>query len=182
MTENQHSENKLNCLEEVMKTEVIPQTIQSFFNSEGGYLYVGVADTGKLQERLVGLANDFELIAKTGLSVDKMCDMLEKKIRDSLRSHLASEAEIDPLLEFNFRYIEGVQILEIRIKQSPAPCFFRHLTKNKKPKQFELYFNNKSIGSNRTLDDFYVRRGNGKSLLETHQAFYEYAKKRFVNL
>lgn len=182
MLETQYSENKLNCLEEVMKTEVIPKTVQSFLNAEGGYLYVGIADTGELHERLVGLADDFKSINEPNLPMDEICDVLVRKIRDSLGLYLTSEVEISPLLEFNFRDIEGTQILEIKIEKSPAPFFFRHLTKQKKPKQFELYFNNKPAGQHRILDDFYIRIGNAKKSLDTHQEFYEYIKSRFANL
>ena len=62
LSENQYSENKEVFGAPVMKTKVIPQTIQSFLNSEGGYLYIGIKDTGTLEERLVGLTFDRETI------------------------------------------------------------------------------------------------------------------------
>lgn len=183
MTENQHTENKENFSEDVMKTKSIPYAIQSFLNSDGGYLYIGVKDTGTLKERLVGLEYDFESINKDSeqLVNDKLCDKLEARIRDSLEKYLISNTQIGQLLEFNFRDIEGVQILEIAVKKSTKPVYYQHLAKtDKKPKKFQIYYNN-SIVTERSIDDFYIRSGNRKKLLETHQEFYEYAHRRFEN-
>ena len=48
MSEDQYTENKEIFSEDVMQHEVIPKTIQSFLNSEGDYLYIGIKDTGEL--------------------------------------------------------------------------------------------------------------------------------------
>ena len=179
MAEGQHTENKEKFGEDIMREKVIPQAVQSFFNSEGGHLYIGVKDTGNLGERLVGLDDDFgQIEGSENMTNDKLCDELEKRILDALEKHLSSDAAIGQLVKIKFVIVEGVQIAEILVKPSPKPWFFRHLTKGNKLKKFDLYFDNKKLEA-RTLDDFYIRRGNSKKPLDTHEHFYRYAVERF---
>jgi len=178
LDENQYSENKENFGEDVMKYEVIPKTVQSFLNSEGGFLYIGVKDTGTLEERLVGLDFDRKLIEKSKgqkLSDDKFLDHLEMEINDVLNKFLSSSAPIGPLISINFPKIKGKLISEIHISKSIDPFFFKHLTRKNSPKRFELKFNNETVGQ-RSVDDFYIRTGGKKKLLETHEEFYIYVK------
>ena len=180
MTEGQYTENKEKFGESVMRDKVIPQTVQSFLNSEGGYLYIGIKDTGELDQRLVGLGYDFELIdPEHNTTNDKLCDELERKIMDSLYKHLESTAQMGQLVKIHFVDIDDVQIVEIEIKPSPQPWFFKHITKKNKPKQFDLCFDDEK--TSRSLDDFYIRFGGAKKLLETHSEFYKYAKSHFTN-
>ena len=181
MSENQYSENKAAFGEDVMKHEVIPKTVQSFLNSEGGYLYIGVKDTGTLAERLIGLDFERQVIETSKgekLSDDKFLDYLEMEINDVLTKYLSSDVAIGPLISITFPIVEGIQILEIHITKSSSPFFFKQMTRKNALKRFELKFNNESSGQ-RYLDDFYVRSGGKKKLLETHEEFYNYAKNQF---
>jgi len=181
MSEDQHSENKEKFGEDVMKTEVIPKTVQSFLNSEGGYLYVGVRDAGSLKERLAGLSYDFE---KLGIKSDsdweeKSCDVLAKRVTDALARHLYSSKNIGSLIDIDFPIICNVRIMQIKIEPSPTPWFYKHITKNNKIKKFRVTFGDST--HDRYLDDFYIRQGNGKKRLDTIEEFYNYSVGRFIN-
>ena len=180
MAEGQHCENKENFGEPVMRDDVIPKTVQSFLNSEGGYLYVGIRDTGGIRERLAGLEYDLDLIREERgqEQTDKLCDMLELRIMSALEKHLVSDAALGPLVTVSFPRIRGVVIVEIAMKKSPHPWFYRHMTKKNKAKQFQILDGEEPAGS-RALDDFYIRQGNSKKRLDTMREFYEYAKTRF---
>ena len=52
MREDQYTENKSRFGEDIMRHNVIPKTIQSFLNSEGGYLYIGIGDTGEIKRKI----------------------------------------------------------------------------------------------------------------------------------
>ena len=179
MNEGHYTENKKNFFEDVMSNKVIPQTVQSFLNSEGGFLYIGVLDTGTLEERLVGLDQDFEQIqGYKNMTNGEMCDEMERKIMDALDKYLKSNTALGPLVEIKFVQISGVQIAEIKITQSSKPWFFRRLSKNNKPQSFELWLDNKRVGK-RVLDDFYIRRGGSKKMLSTHEEVYTYVMDHF---
>ena len=180
MTEDQHTENKEIFNEPVMRHDVIPKTIQSFLNSEGGYLYIGIKDMGTLKERLVGLDEDMKLIDKdSNKTKDKQCDDLERRIMDSIEKHLDSRESIGSLIEIKFPIIHNVQIVEIAIKQSPRPWFFKH-GKNNRPEEFELRLRGEIVRKQR-IDSFYIRRGGSKKLLETYREFYDYTTAHFTN-
>jgi len=184
MSENQYSENKEVFGEDVMKYEVIPKTVQSFLNAEGGYLYIGVKDEGTLQERVVGLAFDREIIEKSKggkLSIEKFQDYLEMELNDILTKYLAFTSPIGPLIEINYPEINGKNILEIHIAKSPAPFFFKNLTRKNLPKKFDIRFANDTLGQ-RFLDDFYIRSGGKKRPLETFEQFYNYFKEHWLKI
>ena len=179
MGEDQHTENKENFFESNMSNLEIPQTVQSFLNSEGGYLYIGVRDTGTSRERLVGLDPDFEQISNHKLLTnDKLCDELERKIMNALDKYLESDTALGPLVEIKFVRVSGTQIVEIDVLPSPKPWFYRHLARSNKPKSFELWFSGEKEGE-RVLDDFYIRRGGSKKRLPTHKEFYTYVMDHF---
>lgn len=184
MHENQYSENKVGFVKDIMRNDVIPKTIQSFLNSLGGYLYIGIRDQGSLKERCVGLGRDFDVMRKNTkmthgeMTNDKLCDKLELDIMYTLNRYLRSDVDIGPLVKINFITICNAQIIEIVIKQSPSPWFYKHITKNGKLKQYELRYENEPI-TKRVLDDFYIRRGNGKVLLQTHKEIYDYTKSHY---
>ena len=183
MNENQTSENKANFGGEHMHDDSIPKAVQSFLNSDGGYLYVGVGDEGDLEERLIGLEYDFDLITKKhgNMSRGKLCDKLEIRVMDSLEKHLSPEASLGSLIDIRFPTVLGVTIMEIRVGKSPRPWFYRNHTKAGKPKQYEIRFDGQTV-EQRELDDFYIRRGGSKKPLHTHEKFYTYAKNRFSNI
>lgn len=179
MHEDQYSENKMDFIKDIMRNDVIPKTIQSFLNSLGGYLYIGIRDQGSLEERLVGISHDFEAMSKgIKMTNDKLCDKFELDIMHTLNKHLKSDVEIGPLVKINFVTICNVQIVEIAIKQSPSPWFFKNIGKNGKQKQYKIQYGNDSV-MERILDDFYIRRGNGKVQLQTHEEFHDYVKSHY---
>ena len=181
MMESQHSENKENFSEDIMRQEVIPKTVQSFLNSDGGYLYIGVKDTGSCPEkRLVGLDYDLGMVEDSeDMPEDKRWDKLEMKIRDALERHLNSGANMGPLVRIRRVSVCGVYIAEIRVTTSPEPWFYSNISKNGKPKKYDICFQNKTE-TTRELDDFYIRDGGRKRQLETHSKFYEYARLHFL--
>ena len=97
---------------------------------------------------------------------------------DSAKKHLESSKNIGKLVRVNFSIIDGIQIAEVVIKPSPESWFFKY-EENNKPQKFELKIGNKTHGQ-RYLDDFYIRSGGSKELLDTHKKFYDYAIKRFM--
>ena len=173
MNEDHHNENKETFSDETMRHEVIPQTVQSFLNSDGGNLYVGVKDSGPIDERLTGLDYDFKHIdGYKHLSNDKLCDKLTLKIMDALNKYLISDTKIGPLVTIKYPYVRDIQIAHIRVKRSQKPWFFQHLGRSGKQVEFDLSLNDKHI--KRKLDDFYIRDGAMKRLLTTNQEFYKY--------
>lgn len=176
MAEDQHSENKADFSTKIMRDEVIPKTVQSFLNSEGGYLYIGVADVGSLKERLVGLREDFTIIdPNNNMTNDKRCDVLEMRIMDSLMSRLQSDEPIGPLVTIKFVNVRRVQIVEISIRRSPKPWFYTHKAKT----PFQICKGGQRV-TDMMLDEFYIRSGGSKVRLETHKNVYDYIKSRFT--
>ncbi len=54
MAESQYSENKSSFGTQDMRQDgAIPKTVRAFLNSDGGYLYIGIQDTGSLDQKLV---------------------------------------------------------------------------------------------------------------------------------
>ena len=180
---------KIKELKDILRFSVM-KTIAAFANTDGGTLYIGIKDTGTLEERLVGLTFDREIIEngrrakdwlekerKEKLPDEKVEDFLEMDLMTVLTKYLASDEPIAPLLETNFPEIDGIKILEIHVAKSPKPFFFKNLSGGREIK-FNIKFNNESFGQ-RFLDSFYIRRGGSKIMLEKNQDFYDYAKNRF---
>ena len=182
MQEGQHTENKELFYGNVMRNDVIPKAVQAFLNSEGGYLYIGVRDTGSLEERLVGLDRDFQQI--TGykdMTIDKLQDKLKGIIMSALDKRLTSDVSLGSLVEINFVDINKICIAEITVQKSTKPWFFQNLSRSGKPFEFELFLNKEPKGK-RTLDDFYIRQGERKVMLSTHKEFYKYAVNHFESI
>ena len=180
MKETQYTENKERFGESVMKDKSIPQAVQSFLNSEGGTVYLGIKDSGTIEERLVGLDRDLEQMReKTEDTTDKLCDYLAMAIMDALEKHLASSAPLGPLVSVNFKDVRDKKIAEILISPSSEPWFYRHTSSRNKLKIFNIKYGDENYKSQK-LDYFYIRRGASKKLLETHEEFYNYAKRRFT--
>jgi len=184
MHEGQYTENKEKFDVDGVRNEAIPKEIQSFLNSDGGYLYVGVRDTGSLEERLVGLDYDFDIIRHkdpNDLTDDKLCDKLEQKVMDTLAKYLVSKALLGVLVKIDFPSIRGTQIMQLTINKSPFPWFYRHITNSNKAKLLQVTVKD-SVGPkhDRYLDDFYIRQGSSKKRLDTIEEFYNYSVDRFI--
>lgn len=182
MNESQHSENKEVFGEEEMKSDVIPKSVQAFLNSEGGYLYVGIRDSGSLEERLVGIDRDLDMAntKKENLTNGELCDILHRNVLDALEKYLRSDSDLGSLVDIDFPLICGIQIMQITVKSSPHPWFFKNLSRSNKEKEFQVIFDG-GVFDRRKLDDFYIRRGNAKTRLTTAEDLYNYFRVRFLN-
>ena len=86
LNETQNSENKSNFYQPVMQNEVMPKTIQSFLNADGGYLYIGVKDDAPPEEKIVGLDEDRKILEERygKLSDDKLKDQFRSDVEKTL--------------------------------------------------------------------------------------------------
>ena len=178
--ETHYVENKENFTEPIMKNEVIPKTIQSFLNAHGGSVFIGVKDDPNAgEEKIIGLKSDRDYYeAKEGpLSDDKFQDDMITELEDSLEKNLRSRTRLGELLDYEWPEIDGKMILEIIIKSSDFPIFYKYWSKKKTEMIFDvgvIQNNSFKIHSQRKVDDFYVRDGSRKKLLETTEAFSTY--------
>lgn len=180
--ESHTSENKESFYEPIMREHVIPATVQSFLNADGGYLYIGIFDGGSTSsEKFRGLGEDKEYVTqklvKSGklqpgetLSDSAFSDIFQSDIEKTLDKHLISDNSLGPLIDYGFVTIDGVTILEMVIKNSPNPVF------SKNTETFELYQHGKTVGKTITRDIFYFRDGSRKKPIETFQDFFKYLK------
>jgi len=186
--ETHFSENKDSFTNDHMSDEVIPKTIQSFLNSNGGSLFLGIKDDGKtIEEKLAGLKTDrdyYETKYNAPMSDDKFKDKLRSELMESLDSNLVSDIRLGELLHFEWFSIDGKIILEINIPASKTPIFYRHIQKTGRQKGKPIEFdvgvtknNNFELHTTRQLDDFYIRDGSRKVRLSTFQEFTIY----FIN-
>ena len=141
--------------------KVVCTAVASLLNTQGGYVYVGVNDDGVP----VGLERDFSLIHDGGNN-----DKLEMQIRAALNKNLSNYETVSHFIEITFPSVTGIEICEIKIKPSSEPIFL-------KTTNYSVSINNSN--TNRHFDDFYIRDGNGKRLLEEHQEFLRYWSLRF---
>jgi uncharacterized repeat protein (TIGR03833 family) len=141
--------------------KVVCTAVSSMLNTQGGYVYVGVNDDGLP----IGLERDFSLITNGGNN-----DQLEIQIRASLNKYLSNYETVSHFIEITFPTVNGIEICEIKITPSSEPIFL-------KTTNYSVSINNSN--QNRRFDDFYIRDGNGKRLLETHQEFLRYWSLRF---
>jgi len=191
LAETQNSENKETVFDDSDNIGIwIPLTIQSFLNANGGYLYVGVKDDAPtVDEKLVGLEYDYKKIEEkllkrnelepgSKLSEGKFIDELTMMIIAVLEKFLVSDYPIGQLINFDFPIINDVRILEVNVKQSPEPFFFKHLSKKNKEIEFDIVINNEKV-TTRKLDEFYYREGGQKERIETIHEFFKYYKSRF---
>ena len=180
LTETQNSENKSNFYQPVMQNEVIPKTIQSFLNADGGYLYIGVKDDAPPEEKIVGLDEDRKILEERygKLSDDKLKDQFRSDVEKTLDKFLASDASLGPLLDFDFPVIDGKMLLQIDVKRSPAPVFYKCLNRNNKETVFEICLNGNEV-TRRRLDEFHYRDGSRKKHCETFEEYQNYVKGRW---
>tara|TARA_B100001540_G_scaffold220588_1_gene194995 strand:+ start:23 stop:781 length:759 start_codon:yes stop_codon:yes gene_type:complete len=182
-TESHYSDNKESFYEPVMRYHSIPRAIQSFANAEGGFLYIGVKDDSPPEEKIIGLDEDRQIAVHNNgeLSEGKFQDVLRGDIEDVLEKYLKCTKSVVSLLDFNFPEIDGKIILEITIKRSTEPIFFKYLSRNKKERVFPIeIFEGKK--TNRKLDYFCYRAGSRKHETETIEEFYAYYNEHFKKI
>jgi len=192
--EGQHTENKDSFYsDEIMQNKVIPLTIQSFFNSEGGRLYIGVQDGWVDGEPLQGLDFEVDYLRKDKQkNEEKKCkkekktfdldsfeysfadfrDDYEMAIRDKVKKWLSSSAELETLLTFKFPKIDGTSILQITVAPSTKPVFFKNWNGENKEIECQIPLLNEK--KSRKLDTFAYRTGNRKDYCETSESFFNY--------
>ncbi|KAF6243629.1 hypothetical protein C6988_02485 [Nitrosopumilus sp. b1] len=141
--------------------KVVCIAVASLMNTKGGYVYIGVDDDGNVK----GLERDYSLMQNGGNN-----DKLELQIRDAIRKYLADQVPISNFIDISFHVIDGKEICEIRVSPASEPVF-------SKEKIYNVSINN--VNQQRKFDDFYIREGNGKKLLEKHSDFLSYWKVRF---
>jgi len=182
LSETQNSENKSNFYQPVMQNEVIPKTIQSFLNADGGYLYIGVKDDAPPEEKIIGLDEDRKTLEERygKLSDDKFSDKFRSDVEKTLDKFLASDASFGSLLDFDFPVIDGKMLLQIDVKRSPAPVFYKCLNRNNKETVFEICLNGNEV-TRRRLDEFHYRDGSRKRHCETFEEYHEYHNQHFQN-
>lgn len=181
LAEDHFADNKLDFLADVMKKIAIPQVVQSFLNADGGWVYIGVRDDAPtLEEKLVGLESEkAEMEKKHGtMTWRKFEDEYVTQINDALNKRLSTEANLGKLVDPKLRELQGKKILEIYIKPSPSPVFYKFLNSNNKVRVFKLDIDGKS--TDRVLDEFHYRHGSGKKDCQTGDELYSYLKKRFL--
>ena len=178
-TESHYSDNKQNFYEPEMRYDAIPKAIQAFANSQGGFLYIGVKDDAPAEEKIVGLDEDREIAIRSNgeLSEGKFQDVLRGDIEDTLEKFLRCTNSVVSLLDFDFPQIDGKIILEITIKRSPAPIFFKYLSRKQKEIIFSIEIGGKK--KDRKLDEFWYRAGSRKRQIETLEDFYAFLQGHF---
>jgi predicted HTH transcriptional regulator len=191
LTETNYADNKICFTEPIMKDKAIPQAVQSFLNSQGGSLFIGIKDNPEDgEEKIVGLQfdrNHYELKNNGPLSDDKFKDKLRTDIEKSLESNLYSTIRLSQLVDYDWWHIEGKIFLEIIIPSAKAPVFYKHLYKTGRDKGKEITFNltykedrTEMKGPSKKLDEFFVREGSHKSPITTFEEFTDYYKTHFV--
>ena len=190
MFETNYSENKEGFTLPVMRDKVIPQTIQSFLNSQGGSVFIGVKDDPKAgEEKIVGLQFDRDHLESKNngpISDDKFQDDLRSEIESSLETNLVSKTRLGQLLDYEWWNIDGKTILEIIIPSSKNPVFYKNIRRTGKNKGKQITFvigyeekNNIITHDERELDDFFVREGSHKSPITTFEEFTNYYDEYF---
>ena len=124
-----------------------------------------------------------ELEPGSKLSEGKFIDELTMMIIAVLEKFLVSDYPImsaveGPLIDFDFPVINDVRILEVNVKQSPEPFFFKYISKKNKEIEFDIILNNEKV-TTRKLDEFYYREGGQKERIHTFHEFFKYYKSRF---
>ena len=112
------------------------------------------------------------------MSDGKIEDHFVSDIEYVLTKYLKSETSFGPLLDYDFPIVDGKKILEINIKSSAKPVFYKHLSSNNREKQFQIFYNNEKQFE-RILDDFYYREGSHKEPITTFEEFLRYSNEHF---
>ncbi|MBC8251453.1 MAG: ATP-binding protein [Candidatus Nitrosopelagicus sp.] len=176
-TESHYSDNKEDFYDPDMRYDSIPKAIQAFANAEGGFLYIGVKDDAPPEEKIVGLDEDRKTLGE--LSEGKFQDKFRSDIEDVVEKHLRpAQKSVVSLLDFDFPEIDGKIILEITIKSSSEPIFFKYFTRKNNEMVFPIKINDKI--KNRKLDEFWYRAGSRKRETATFEEFFQYFKEHFI--
>jgi len=191
-TESHISDNKEDYYEPVMANEVIPQAIQAFLNSDGGYVYVGAIDDAKTEtEKFKGLEEERKICElkllknrkiQLGekLTMEKFKDIYQDDIEKNLDKYLSCNFIIHKYVHFDYFHILGKDILQISIDPGPSPVFYRNISSNNKPKVYRIYENNE-FRTEKVLDEFYYRNGSKKRPITTFEEFYSFWKNKRSN-
>lgn len=187
ISESHFSDNKENFLEPIMHDEEIPQTVQSFLNADGGYLYLGIKDDAETEkEKYVGLESEKKILedrliksrklepGKT-LSQGKFEDKYQSEIEDALKKFLEYDFRLSDFVSYKFYSFFDKTILEIFIKSAPSPVFYCTGGVKNKQREYDIFLGGKRLTSRR-LDVFYVRDGSSKTQYETFEEFYNFVK------
>ena len=109
---------------------IIAKTINSFLNSNGGILFVGVKDDGSVS----GLDNDYSLFENENHK-DKMLLELDDTITQLLSKSLK------PLINASIIKIENKDVLVVEVEQSPKPVFVNYRGEGSLEKKFYARLN-----------------------------------------
>ena len=107
------------------KNYVIAKTICSFLNSEGGTLFVGVADNGNIE----GLDYDYSLIKSGGKNDKILLDFTSLTVKFLGKSK-------SPLINGFIEKINGRDVLIVEVQESPKPVFLTNTVNDKEVKEF----------------------------------------------
>lgn len=129
----------------------IPKAISAFANKKGGYLFIGIADSGEIK----GIDKDMEKSFKEGAikknDIDKYILRLEALIKEHLSKSLLA------LIEIKICSLENKKVILIKVETSLEPIFMKG-DKNK--------------------DLFYVRASNSSQELDIKESI-KYIKKHW---
>ena len=192
MSESHKSDNKEGFFEQIMHDEEIPQTVQSFLNADGGYIYLGIRDDAKTEkEKYVGLDTEKKILEEQQiksrklelgqeLSQGKFEDKYQSEIEDALEKFLDFDFELGKYVIPIFHSFYDKRILELVIKSAPTPVFYCIGGKKKKQRKYDVFLGGEKLTSRR-LDVFYVRDGSSKKQIETFVEFYALAKNKYLS-
>lgn len=93
--------------------EAVLKTVVAFLNTgEGGHLFIGVGDDG----RLMGLSRDLSLFR------DKSIDEFERWLNKDLLGRHIGESLVSEHVSVNFPVIRGIRICWVSVRRSPTPA------------------------------------------------------------
>ncbi len=153
------------CKENKYLETVASIAVQSFLNSEGGFVYLGVSDDGLP----LGLNSDYSLIHKRPND-----DGFEDKLWTVLTKFLGFKIKSDRLLSISFPVIDNVEICEIYVRPSKVPIFL-------KEKTCTVIVDNEHKPQ-RKIEDFYIRNGNSHYLISKNSELIEYVTDHFTSI
>jgi general stress protein 26 len=142
-----YHQEKANALLE----NVILKTIAAFTNADGGYLFIGVNDDGKV----LGLEYDYNTFKKQNL------DYFELHIRKIINNQFGIPYS-QQTLKIEFPKIDGHYICVITINAALKPQFLKMKDKN-----------------GQMAEKFYVRTGNSSQEISSLEEINDYLNRRF---
>ncbi|HOT96583.1 MAG TPA: DUF262 domain-containing protein [bacterium] len=130
--------------------DVIMKTVAAFANSQGGILFIGVDDDGKV----LGLKHDYHSLG----NVDK--DKFELHLRNLLNQHF-EKGFVATKIKISFPLVEDEEICQIEVATSPEPIVLKFKDRN-----------------GALVEKFYVRSGNSSQEIPMSE-FNKYIKTHF---